>query len=190
MPINVFKNQVFLLTADNDSYKFEIPFPTYYRHIVKRRNYSESDLITILKQRLNPRIVNGLLTSGELIGRIQFYFSAYKVRYTQKQVPDVTSEGEQLEFMNAEHTRAHRNSMENKIQLLNKCFFPGMSKKIETIVKNCMTCKSSKYDRHPPQGVIQPTPIAEYPGQIIHLDLYSTETTQVLTAIDKFSKYA
>lgn len=34
------------------------------------------------------------------------------------------------------------------------------------------------------------TPIPEYPGYIIHIDIYSTEKHLVLTAIDKFSKLA
>jgi len=40
-PINVFKNQIYLLTDDTDSYSFDIPFPTYHRYIIKQKSYTE-----------------------------------------------------------------------------------------------------------------------------------------------------
>lgn len=85
---------------------------------------------------------------------------------------------------------AHRNSQENKLQLLRKVYFPQMRSKIEKIVKQCSICKLHKYDRQPNKPKIQETPIPHFPGQIVHLDLYYTNKKVLLTAIDKFSKYA
>jgi len=193
-PINVFKNQLFLLMDETDSDTFEIPFPTYHRHIVKRREYTEEQIIAILTCRLDPRLINGIFTSEEVMGKIQniypTYFSSYKVRFTRKQVDDVTSELQQNELITLEHKRAHRDAKENKIQILKNYFFPQAQKKIQAIVQSCQTCKESKYDRHPPKGEIQPTPIPKYPGEIVHVDIYITEKNSVLTGIDKFSKYA
>lgn len=64
-----------------------------------------------------------------------------------------------------------------------------MKKKIENLVKQCKVCKEEKYD-NTTNPVLEQTPIPEYPGQIIHIDIYSTEKKLVLTAIDKFSKLA
>lgn len=100
----------------------------------------------------------------------------------------MSSESEQDNIVVSEHMRAHRNTIENKIQMLSKFFFPGLRKKTEATAKACGTCKIAKYDRHPPHGEIQPTPIPTYPGQIILIDIYTTQKQLVLTAIDKFSK--
>lgn len=51
-------------------------------------------------------------------------------------------------------------------------------------------CKEGKYDRHPTNPEITETPIPEFPGHTIHIDIFSTEQKLVLTAIDKFSKLA
>lgn len=65
-----------------------------------------------------------------------------------------------------------------------------MMEKSKRIAKNCQTCKEYKYNRRPNKPQFQPTPIPKNPGEIIHIDIYSTEGNLVLTAIDKFSKYA
>lgn len=65
-----------------------------------------------------------------------------------------------------------------------------MKTKITNIVKQCRVCKEEKYDRRPTNPSLKETPIPEYPGHIIHIDIYSTEKHLVLTAIDKFSKLA
>lgn len=65
-----------------------------------------------------------------------------------------------------------------------------MQAKINRIVKQCRVCKEQKYERHPNKPILKPTPIPEYPGQIVHLDLFYINHKIVLTGIDKFSKYA
>jgi len=112
------------------------------------------------------------------------------VRSTQTQVKDLTNTTDQEEQILKTHNRAHRNALENKIQLSEEFYFPKMKQKIANIVKQCKICKETKYDRHPPNPEIRETPIPEYPGHIIHIDIYSTEKQLVLTAIDKFSKLA
>lgn len=62
-----------------------------------------------------------------------------------------------------------------------------MKDKIAQLIKKCRICKEQKYDRHPPNPEIKETPIPQYPGQIIQIDMYFTEKVLVLTAIDKFS---
>jgi hypothetical protein len=133
VPINVFKNQLFLLISEEEEESFEIPFPTFHRHIIKKKSYSEEDLVDILKKHLDPKIVNGIFTPEHVMGKIQNiypqHFNNYKTRYTQKQVTDVSSESEQNNIVASEHMRAHGNAIENKIQILSKFFFPGLRKK-------------------------------------------------------------
>lgn len=194
VPINVFKNQIFIVIDQGNSYKFSIPFPTYHRHTIKRQTYSEQDLIDILKRYLNPSVINGLCTSESIMGTIQnFYpdhFRNYKIRYTQLIVKDLVIPEEQEQCILVEHRRAHRNAIENKNQLLERVYFPHMLNKVKNLVKQCRICNEQKYDRHPPNPVISATPIPQYPGQIVHLDIYIAEKRLILTAIDKFSKYA
>lgn len=79
---------------------------------------------------------------------------------------------------------------ENKIQILENYYFPAMARKVKNLIKKCVICKENKYDRHPVKQQIQATPIPQYPGQIVHLDIFLVGKELVLTAIDKFSKYA
>lgn len=57
-------------------------------------------------------------------------------------------------------------------------------------MKQCTTCKENKYERHPNNPILKPTPLPEYPGHTLHIDIYSTERRLILTAVDKFSKFA
>lgn len=104
-------------------------------------------------------------------------------------VEDIISENDQENIIIEEHNRAHRNDKENKIQILGKYYFPGMSGKIKRIIKLCSTCKKNKYERHPNTPELKETPIPTYPGHTIHIDIFSTDKKLILTSIDKFSKY-
>lgn len=193
-PINVFRNQLVLNRGENSGYQLLNPFPNYCRHIITQPNYSENDLINILGRYLNPLTLNGLKTEEAIMGKIQevypLHFRNYRVRYTQQIVDDIADESDQEEKILSVHRRAHRNAEENREQLLKQCYFPRMSRKIRFFVKRCTVCKENKYDRHPNNQVINPTPIPNYPGHILHIDIYSTQGKLVLTAIDKFTKLA
>lgn len=193
-PINCFKNQILLQEGTPQSKNFQIIFPTYHRHIIIEPIFTESNLIEILKNCLNPSVTNGIKTEEHIMGLIQnIYrdnFVSYKIRFTQMQVQDVENETEQENLVMEEHNRAHRNQKENRIQILEKYFFPSLSRKLKKINKLCLICKQNKYDRHPNKVPIQPTPIPKYPGEIVHIDIFSTEGKLVITAIDKFAKYA
>lgn len=194
-PINAFKNQILISSEDDEpSYKFEIVFPTYHRHTINERNITPEFLRDILKKYLNPSVTNCLKTNDEILGVLQEVFrdnfTQYKVKYSRQMVTDLKNDEDQENKIIAEHNRAHRNSVENKAQLLTKYYFPRMQAKIKKIVDQCKVCKENKYDRHPNKIGLQETPIPQNPGQIVHIDIYITEKTSVLTAIDKFSKYA
>lgn len=194
IPVNVFRNQIILNIGDEDSYQKENPFPNYSRHIFTKPEFTNTDVIAIFRKYLNPNTVNGLKTTESIMGRIQeiypLYFRDYKIRFTQKLVVDITNEDEQDEKILSVHRRAHRNAQENKDQIIEKYYFPKMSKKIKFLIKRCVTCKENKYERHPNNQIIEATPIPSYPGHTLHIDIFSTEKKLVLTAIDKFTKLA
>lgn len=194
VPINVFRNQIILKIDEETSYQLLNPFPNYHRHIFTQPQYTEADIINIFKRYLRPTITNGLKTTEPIMGLVQvvypIHFRNYKVRFTQNMVIDIVNETEQNEAILNTHKRAHRNAQENKIQILEKHYFPRMSRKINNILKNCTICKENKYDRHPNNQIINPTPIPNYPGHILHIDIFLTNKTLVLTAIDKFTKLA
>lgn len=193
-PINVFKNQILLIKNTESKYSFDTPFPTFHRHTISRPHYCTDELIQLLKKYLNPSVINGIFTTEDVMGQIQTFYAAHfknvRTRFTQVKVEDITNEEEQDELILKTHNRAHRNAHENKIQLSEKFYFPRMKKKIHFIVKQCQICKEEKYDRHPTNPEIKETPIPEFPGHTVHIDIYSTEKHLVLTAIDKFSKLA
>lgn len=118
------------------------------------------------------------------------HFRNYRIRFSNRQVKDVKNEQEQEEKILDYHKRAHRSAKENKLQILESCYFPAMTRKIKNLIKQCVVCKENKYDRHPMKPQIQATPIPQFPGQIVHLDIFLVGKELVLTAIDKFSKYA
>lgn len=193
-PINVFKNQLFLNIGEISSYQFSIVFPTYHRHIITEPEFTTGKIIDIFKRYLNPSVINGLKTEERILGTIQevypIHFSNYRVRFARKFVTDLINQIDQENEILKEHKRAHRNTRENKAQLLNKYYFPKMQEKIDRIVKQCRICKEQKYDRHPNNPVLKTTPIPQYPGHIVHIDIYYSNNRIILTAIDKFSKYA
>ncbi len=193
-PINAFKNQIFISLGETSTYQFQIIFPTYHRHTIVEPDFTEESLTILLKRYLNPSVTNCIKTEDSILGKIQtiyqVHFSNYRVRYTRKFIKDILNESEQETEIIKEHNRAHRNAIENKIQLLEKYYFPQMNAKIKNITKQCKICQENKYQRHPAKPILKASPIPEYPGQIVHIDLYHTNNKVILTAIDKFSKYA
>lgn len=193
-PLNVFKNQLLLKIGVSSNYQLEKPFPGYWKHTITEPRYTKENLIGIFKRFLNPHVINGIKTEEQIMGLIQefypLYFSSYKTRFTQKIVENVQSESAQDDIIIEYHKRAHRNANENRLQILEKYYFPKMNSKVKEIVKQCETCKENKYDRHPNNPILKHTPIPEYPGHILHIDIYSTEKHLVLTALDKFTKFA
>lgn len=192
-PINVFRNQLILKIGEENSYQLTHPFPTYNRHTIIQPHYSDTDILNIFKSYLNPNIVNGLLTEESTMGRIQelypIHFAGYKIRFTQKFVKDITNETMQDEIVWYNHRRAHRNPRENKLQIIEKFYFPGINKKLRVLTKQCEICKENKYERHPNKPIINSTPIPSYPGHIVHMDILTTEGRYALTALDKFTKF-
>lgn len=193
-PVNVFKNQLILKIDTTSTYQLQKPFPSHFRHIFSEPRYTRENLTGIFKRFLNPNVINGIKTIEPVMGIIQeiypLYFRNYRIRFTQNEVEDVNNESDQENIILEHHKRAHRNAQENRLQIIEKYYFPRMNSKIKQLVKQCTTCRQNKYDRHPNNPVLKPTPIPQYPGHTLHIDIYSTEKHLVLTALDKFTKFA
>ncbi|CAD7002037.1 unnamed protein product [Ceratitis capitata] len=58
-PIHAFKNQLFLQYANEDSYSFKMPFPTFHRHTITKPDYYTQDIKYIFNRYLDPALTNG-----------------------------------------------------------------------------------------------------------------------------------
>lgn len=105
-------------------------------------------------------------------------------------VSHIVNKDEQREILIAEHNRGYSAAQENVKQILQEYFFPKMTKLVTEVVVNCKTCTKAKYDRYPKKHILGETPIPSYPGDMLHIDIFSTDKKQFLTCIDKFSKLA
>jgi len=116
-------------------------------------------------------------------------FKLYKIRITPRLVEDITDEEQICEVVEKEHRRAHRNSKEVRIQILEKYYFPRMASIIRTQLSTCTTCKLYKYDRHPNKPPLQPTPIPKLPMWDTSYRRFHIGGKIYLSCIDKFSKF-
>ncbi|CAD7001688.1 unnamed protein product [Ceratitis capitata] len=191
-PINCFQTQIILEEGAKLPVSTSILFRTRVRHQISFSNLQ--DLLKAMKQCVNPNVVNGLLcelhTLALIKNELATSFPGVKFRHTTKQVIDVFNKEDQREILQIEHNRAHRSCRENEQQVLENYYFPDLRKMLKEIVSNCKICHEAKYQRHPPKPEIGLTPIPSYPGEILHVDIYSTDKTHFLTTIDKFSKFA
>lgn len=105
-------------------------------------------------------------------------------------VIDISDTKEQREIAIAEHNRAHRAAQKNAQQILQDYFFTKIGRLTTEIVANSRVCTMNKHNRHPIKQEIGKTPIPSYAGEILHVDIYSTDQKYFLTCIDKFSKFA
>ncbi|XP_049316307.1 retrovirus-related Pol polyprotein from transposon opus isoform X1 [Bactrocera dorsalis] len=191
-PINVFKNQV-IFTEGKEEITHEEPHPSFHRHLIKCEVYNKENLSKILKSVLNPNIINGIKIQEKYISLLQqIYqenFSQFRIRITQKVVTDIADEDVKFKIIEQEHKRAHRNGKENKDHILEKYYFPQMTKLIKKYTKSCEICGCNKYDRHPQKPKLQATPIPSYPTEILHIDIIEMSGEKYISCVDKFTKF-
>lgn len=192
-PINVFKNQI-IIREGRDIFAHEEPHRGYHRHYANLSDMSSENLKQVLKEKLNPGVINGLKIPEQYIQMVQdIYkdnFSYYKIRITQRMVQDIANEENVFRIIREEHNRAHRNWKENKEQILEKYYFPQMAKQIRKFTQHCDICNANKYDRHPNKPQQQETPIPKHPAEIIHIDIMEIKREKFLSCVDKFTKFA
>lgn len=75
------------------------------------------------------------------------YFSRhrnFKVRITQKQLIDITTEEKQDLLIEQTHQSSHRGVIENYNEILRRYYFPNMKRKIRQFVIMWDTCNRNK----------------------------------------------
>jgi len=141
-----------------------------------------------------PDVVNAIHCELPVLAFIQHpliqEFPSTVFRYSKSFVIDVTEKSEQLEIAVTEHNRAHRAAQRNVKQIQSDYLFPKMTRIVTEIVTNFTVCSKGKYNRHPEKQAISKTPVPTSLGEILHVDIFSTDGKYFLTAVDKFSKFA
>lgn len=109
----------------------------------------------------------------------------------QGNTKDIKETDEQDKIINEYHSKNnHRGIDETLSHLKRQFYFPFMKNRIIKTINNCETCQTLKYDRHPPKITYEKPEIPKKPLDIIHIDIYSVNHKQILTIVDKFSKFA
>jgi len=153
----------------------------------------KESLLEELADIIVPKGVNAIHCDLHTLAMIQDelvpQFPATKIWHCKNRVTDVFAVAERREVLTAEHNRAHRSAQESVKQVLSGYYFPKMAKLANEIVTNCRTCARAKYDRHPSKQELGETPVPSRVGEMLHIDIFSTDRKYFLTCIDKFSKF-
>jgi len=191
-PLNCFQNQITLEEARFPLKRSFVLFGNKRRHVI---NFScKESLLDELADIIVPKGVNAIHCDLPTLAMIQDelvrQFPATKFWHCKNRVTDIFAVPERREILTVEHNRAHRSAQENVKQILSEYYFPKMAKLATEIVANCKTCAKAKYDRHPKKHELGETPIPSHVGELLHIDIFSTDKKYFLTCIDKFSKFA
>ena len=190
-PINCYRNQIVIEEAEQPSLRTLILYGKKTRHIIEFSR--EENLLKTVQDTVNPNVVNAIHCTLHTLALLQDsltrQFPGTKFWYSKLFVIDIFDPNEQREIAISEHNRAHRAAQENVKQIMQDYYFPKLLKLAKEIAANCKICSKGKYQRHPKQQCISETQIPNYPGEILHIDIYSTDKKYFLTCIDKFSKF-
>ena len=198
-PLNEFNLQVILEMNDKGSpMTVETIFKNRQRRTIRRTTYDENIMIDILKKFFPHRKQTAVYTTDEIFSILQTTFSKYfsqnkslRLLRCTEILKDIRKPDEQEHVIRDYHNRSnHRGINETLLHLKREYYFPHMKEKIEKTLNFCDHCKKLKYDRNPPKiKYVQPeNPLK--PLEIIHLDIYTINKNQILTIIDKFSRFA
>lgn len=194
--INKYKNQL-LIKVSNDQKKSPYLkctiFPGQTRHVFYRSNYSDDDLLQLLKAYLDPGATNGIFAPVEIAQScaklIKQHFNKIKIQFSNIKLPDLVSLQDQQEFIRKSHNYNHRGYKITYGEVQKSVYFPGMLGKVKSFISNCEDCKFSKYERKPFKIPISRR-VYEKPFENVFIDVYVKETEKFLTLVDSFSKFA
>lgn len=191
-PVNCYNNQIIIEESEFPSLRTFILFRNKRRHMV---SFSDIDtLFDQIKDIIKENVVNAIHCELPVLARIQNRlvetFPSTRFWHAPKLVIDVSNADEQKEIVITEHLRAHRGAQNVTETVLRDYYFPRMGKVAAEVVSNCSICRESKYVRHPTKQKLGVTPVPSYPGERIHIDIFSTDGKHYLTSVDKFSKFA
>lgn len=195
-PINTFRTQVIFKIGNVDITAYEQIFPKYHRHTIVRKEFTEEEIVEVLKRTLNPRGMSCLKIPISLAQLVQETFKKhfssnkiYKVFVSETLLEDIRMEDQQDEIVRRTHNHGHRGIKENKNQILLTKFFPQLDRKLKIFISACDICKKGKYDRQPPK-LIRKSTFGEKPFDRVHIDIFFLKGQKWLTIVDSFSKFA
>lgn len=198
-PINEFNIQIIFQTQIGGSpITLETIFKNKIRKTIRREKYDEQTLTNIFQNYIAPNKVSALMADDDTFKLIQSTYSKYfansklfKLVRCMDILQDIRTIDEQDKIINEYHmNHNHRGIQETYAHLKREYYFPFMKNKIQNCINHCHTCQTLKYDRKPPKPKFQKPEIPEKPLDIIHTDIYCINKRNILTIIDKFSKFA
>lgn len=198
-PLNEFSLQL-ILEESNQKPQFQLMtlFKNKQRRTIRIPDHSEPTITGILKRYLAPNRLTAIYTGDEIFKSLQSTYSKFfsqsklfKLIRCTEVLEDITDNDKQDQIIQDYHNNNnHRGINETLLHLKRDYFFPFMKNKIGQVINNCQVCQTCKYDRDPPKVKFIPPEIPNKPLDILHVDVYSINSQQILTIIDKFSKFA
>ena len=119
------------------------------------------------------------------------YFNKYKIIKSSILLEDIQDTDEQDKIINDYHTKNnHRGILEIINHLTRTIYFDNLKTKVTKIVNNCEICQENKYERHPAKQKLTITESPKRPMEILHIDIFHIDKLNILTILDKFSRFA
>lgn len=195
LPINSFSNQI-ILEIGEDNTKFEEVFSRIFRHTITKRDFTEVNILEILKEKIDHDRINCIHCPESLIPILQQVYknhfsqnSSIQIKISTTMLRDIRDELEQDNIIEETHSRAHRGITENYKVISSSYYFPNMKKKVQSFINLCEICKKAKYDRKPYKIKFADTPIPKKPLDILHVDIFIAQPDIFISAVDKLSRF-
>lgn len=198
-PINEFNIQIILQIRDRaPAMVLETIFKNKMRKTISRPEYNETTMTEIFRQHIPSKKLCAIMSDDENFRILQSTYSKFfsnnklfKLVRCKVMLTDIKDIAEQDRLISEYHVNHnHRGIQESYEHLKREYFFPYMKNKIASYINLCETCQTLKYDRRPPKPKFEKPETPSSPLDIIHIDVYCINKRNILTFIDKFSKYA
>lgn len=198
-PLNDFNIQIILQKSNIGSpMTLEIIFRNKQRRTIRRQEFNESTVTDILKQYLVPNKLSAIMSDDDTFKVVQNTYSKYfahnrlfKLIRCKIFLKDIRTNDDQDKLINDYHNNNnHRGIQETLLHLKRDYYFPYMKNKITQCINHCNICQTLKYDRNPPKPNFEKPETPIKPLDIVHMDVYCINKRNILTIIDKFSKFA
>lgn len=201
-PLNKFYRQVSLVVVGDLQKRPTVtkPFENRVKTTIQvSESNLESDVITAIKENVNPKVKTGIIIHPPLamyhiipIIQSNFSSSALNMVLTKKETENVKDYIKQQEIIRNYHQGKtnHRGITECYLAVSHRYYWPKMKESIAKFINECNVCGQAKYDRNPTRQEFSIVPPPTKPFEIVHLDLFTAEHEKFLTIVDAFSKYA
>lgn len=200
-PLNKFHRQIHLTIVSDVTRKPTVtkPFENHTRTAIQLSESNlENDVISAMKEYVNPKVKTGLLINPPLsmysiipIIQEKFKSSSLNLILCKKELYNVKEYLQQQDIIRNYHDGKtnHRGINECYLALSQKYYWPKMKEQISKFINECAICGQAKYDRNPVKPQFKIVPPATKPLEIVHMDLLTIQNEKYVTFIDVFTKY-